>query len=162
VTNSPWDILRNKLIALRDQYGAVADFVRKTGFSRTTVENWLDNKNIPNVETLGKIAFGLNCEPWELIKPACSTQAPTIPLDEHIKTLEVFAHAQASTKEALDRVNASYQKQAEQLSDPNIKEAISILSTLDDEHCRRALIAIKSVARTYAATAASIREKKAK
>ena len=65
VDNAFIRILRDRL----SEYGAVSEFSRKSGFSRTTVDNWLSGKASPTVESLAAIAAALELEPWELLKP---------------------------------------------------------------------------------------------
>jgi len=62
-----WNLLRKRLIASLEPYGAVSEFCRKTGFSRTAVDNWMNNVAIPNLEHIDKIADALGYRPDQLI-----------------------------------------------------------------------------------------------
>lgn len=47
-------------------HGAVAEFCRKAGLSRTAVDNWLKG-GVPSIENIDKIADALGITPAELI-----------------------------------------------------------------------------------------------
>lgn len=92
-----WEILRNKLKDNLSAYGSVSQFCRMTGFSRTAVDNWLNNTSSPNIENLDVIADALGQDPAELLQPPEATSkirklTPT-------EALEVI-------KEALDELEA--------------------------------------------------------
>ena len=93
------NLLRNRLKAALDRRGAVAEFVRKVGVSRTGVENWLAGKSSPNIENLESIAEALGVQPWELIKPegALPTPAPESPAVEPL--LEAVRRLEARVRE---------------------------------------------------------------
>ena len=67
--------LRNILNARLEQRGSVAEFCRKTGLARNTVESWLAGISSPNVRNLDTIAEALGVQPWALIKPDDSTNS---------------------------------------------------------------------------------------
>jgi len=59
--------------------GAVADFCRKTGFSRASIQRW-EAGQYPTLETLERIAEGLGTTAWDLIKPETAEEKPKSPL----------------------------------------------------------------------------------
>lgn len=68
-----YHVLRTKLSA----HGAVADFCRKTGITRSQVDGWIrDGVGAPGIDRMDLIASGLGIEPWELLKPP-RAPAPT-------------------------------------------------------------------------------------
>ena len=68
-----WD---KTLQAIREatENRGVAEFARKVGVDRKTVEAWRKGA-YPGVEMLGKIAEALGSEPWILLKPDDSTNS---------------------------------------------------------------------------------------
>lgn len=56
---SLWESLRNRLLALRGTHGAVAEFCRKSGYPRQTVEAWLSGQSVPSADKLDPIAEAL-------------------------------------------------------------------------------------------------------
>lgn len=88
-----WELLRKRLLLLRDHHGAVAEFCRKTGLNRQTVENWLDGKSAAGIENLDRIAGALGREPWQLLAPT-GTPGAGVPPD----ILEALARALSDPK----------------------------------------------------------------
>ena len=67
------DLLSKRLNILLASHGAVADFCKKTGFSRTAVETWRDGESSPTLKNLDVIAESLGVDPLKLL------DAETIP-----------------------------------------------------------------------------------
>jgi transcriptional regulator with XRE-family HTH domain len=61
------ELLQNRLTAALEQYGAITEFCKKTGFSRGAVEGWRDGRTIPGVDKLDNIAAALGCTVSELL-----------------------------------------------------------------------------------------------
>lgn len=70
------DLLISRMASAFEPHGALAEFCRKTGFPRKTVENWLQGTTIPTT-ALDSIAEGLDMSPWDLIKPDAPDLPPT-------------------------------------------------------------------------------------
>lgn len=112
--------LRNRLSALRERHGAVAEFCRKAGFNRQTVENWLDGKSAPGMENIDRIADALGVEAWRLIMPAGEEAVPR-------SELERTADQLRKTQAALDALLAA----KPELS-ANWRRLIGAFGVLDD------------------------------
>jgi transcriptional regulator with XRE-family HTH domain len=65
--SKPAELLKKRLSEAFDKHGAVADFCRKTGFSRGAAENWRQGTQVPTVDKLGPIAEALGTTPAELL-----------------------------------------------------------------------------------------------
>lgn len=146
-----WEVLRNRLLMYLSPHGAVSEFCRKTGLARSGVDRWLLPKEkgggSPNIENLDAIADALGITPWDLIKPE---NEETISLEEHFKALESYSKAQRASTDALERANTLCQAQAkelhgykQQLSDPFIREMVSLLASLDETERRGLLMQIR-------------------
>lgn len=59
-------LLLDKLRAAVEPHGALAEFCRRSGFARRTVENWLNGTTIPTT-ALDAIAAGLDTTPSALL-----------------------------------------------------------------------------------------------
>lgn len=62
-----WEQAHKRIIEATENRG-VAEFARKVGVDRKTVEAWKKGA-YPGVDIIGKIAETLGMEPWELLKP---------------------------------------------------------------------------------------------
>jgi transcriptional regulator with XRE-family HTH domain len=77
--DNPWKVLSKLLksdLEREGAHGRKADFLRQTGFARSTVDRWLDGKHAPGIDDLPKIAEWFGVQPWELIKP--EFEKPTV------------------------------------------------------------------------------------
>ncbi len=63
------ELFHSRLAERLKAHGAVAEFCRKTGFSRSLVDRWIDGVGAPALDSLDKVAHGLGVPAWELIKP---------------------------------------------------------------------------------------------
>lgn len=64
---------------------------RKTGFSGSQIDRYIERKSVPTLDNLDVIAKALGVAPWELIKPdnALPTPAPVTPtLQDLFKVIE--------------------------------------------------------------------------
>jgi transcriptional regulator with XRE-family HTH domain len=77
----------NALAQLRAVRGAVAEFCRKTGFARNTVESWIDGVAFPSLEKLDRIAEALEVPVDSLIAPP-KEERDRISIEEMTKELE--------------------------------------------------------------------------
>ena len=68
------DLIINRLREAFQQHGAVAEFCRKSGLPRRTVDNWMAKRSYPGLDSLDAIAKGLDLQPWELLKPPTTSQ----------------------------------------------------------------------------------------
>jgi transcriptional regulator with XRE-family HTH domain len=77
----PPEILRKRLLELRERHGGVAEFCRKSGFNRQSVENWLDGESVPGLDSLDRIARALDVSPAALISDPAQAPWARIPGD---------------------------------------------------------------------------------
>lgn len=70
------DTFRNKLNSLLEPHGAIGEFSRKTGFSRTAIETWRDGETTPTLKYLDQIAEKLGKDPVDLL--GIEKEAPTV------------------------------------------------------------------------------------
>jgi len=63
------EIFRHRLALRLQGHGAVADFCRKTGLSRSAVDLWLSGDRSPTLKNLDLAASALDVRPWDLIMP---------------------------------------------------------------------------------------------
>jgi transcriptional regulator with XRE-family HTH domain len=129
-----WDVLRNRLIQSLTAHGAVSEFCRKIGVSRTAVDKWLKNQSSPNIENLDAIADALNSKPWDLIKPESE------PLQK--------PH---SLQDCLTAVNNAALGKSQSISptkeeDPVMQEILSLLASLNESKRMHAIKFLRGLA----------------
>jgi transcriptional regulator with XRE-family HTH domain len=69
-------LLVNRIKGALSEHGAVSDFCKKTGISRTAVNSWLDGKTVPSLGNLDAIADYFRVSAQELVsseKPLSAT-----------------------------------------------------------------------------------------
>lgn len=88
-------LIKQRLAKRLADRGARSEFCRKTGIPRSGLERWIDLEDpaAPKLENLDKIAKGLGCQPWELLKPEdASSVSPSEPslleLRERLERIE--------------------------------------------------------------------------
>jgi transcriptional regulator with XRE-family HTH domain len=135
-----WDAFRKRLAEYLKPHGAVSEFSRKTGISRGTLDNWLDDEKptAPTLEFLDKVAEGMGVDPRTLISPTVKRGAfgagmyllwkmgarPHQPAPIRIKW--------DAPSEVLSRLEAIEKRLPEQPQDSVLRDILNIWPKLDD------------------------------
>lgn len=72
--NKTLELFRKRLLERLTPHGAVAEFCRISGISRSSVQRWEEGA-APTLDLLEPIARGLGTTPWELLKPEAAASA---------------------------------------------------------------------------------------
>lgn len=85
--DKPSERFKKRLTAALSERGAIAHFCRKTGFSRTGVQKWLDGRATPTIASLETIADFFGCKVSELVDEKSPLDGPLAPIhDGRLKT----------------------------------------------------------------------------
>jgi transcriptional regulator with XRE-family HTH domain len=63
------EFFRSRLSKRLSERGAKSAFCRKTGISRSLLDQWIRGESVPGLDSLERVASGLDVTPWDLIKP---------------------------------------------------------------------------------------------
>lgn len=82
------DFLMKRIKIYFAPHGVVADFCRKTGIHRNTVEGWLSTGHPPKLEKLDRIAEGMGITLWDLLKPEGEEKKVSPRLEALLKVIQ--------------------------------------------------------------------------
>lgn len=108
---------KNRISAISETRGAVAELVRKTGISRQTVDRWIAGTHTPDLNQIDAIASALSTTPSALLDPG----SPAVP--PHLQDIvKILSHAPPPVLDAVRALLAGFAKGAEQTAAEHHKD----------------------------------------
>ena len=143
--------------------GAIGAFVKKTGFSRSSVEDWRDGKTTPKLQAIDDAATELGVDPLTLVSGGRAI--PKEKLDEAEQKIAELKARIETLQEALENVVSVRDRRILQTFRPHPKSderlgTLGALAALDDDEFRTIIEKLDSINRVKASLDDSLDERK--